>query len=472
MAQRYSDVFGVAPDQLDQEGAFNGFVDIDSPFHVDPYLLRDVRTPELQNSYQRFRAYFEDVIRLLRASRRTNDAMYRAAIGKLVFRELPNISLGYCTASAEGSGIGLRLAKSLTRTASEIVSAGFTDPIIFELVGLLEERIGADRISDMTIRIILPDLLAFSQRIAHNLAIAAQQVEYDDESFSVPVNPVNNRALVLVPHEILRHLPMAYDWSDIDYVCSYNEQLRHVVNRIVGDTWRHATRRIPKRELKDAVLRYPDLLRDLIDQYTAKPPSHYDFQKDPLGMLIWQDIAQDFAGRYPLALSLAVRPDPAQVLELVIVICNHFRRLVENNGLNRLFYDDQSNLRRETFAQLLFYGIADSYCEANNLDLSRESNAGRGPVDFKVSRGYSSRVTVEVKYSSNPHLRNGFTTQLPIYNEADRTDSSVYLIIRTTESTAVIESVRDLRQQATQQGNRVPEIIVVDGRLHPSASRA
>ena len=77
-----------------------------------------------------------------------------------------------------------------------------------------------------------------------------------------------------------------------------------------------------------------------------------------------------------------------------------------------MFYDDNNKLSHEIFAQLLFYGFADTYCESNNIDLNREPNAGRGPVDFKFSRGYHSKVTVEVKYSSNNCVVHGFTTNI------------------------------------------------------------
>ena len=65
MAKRYNEVFGVRREDFDGEGAFNGFVDIDSPFHIDPYLLRDAKNLELQGSYERFRNYFEEVIHIV-----------------------------------------------------------------------------------------------------------------------------------------------------------------------------------------------------------------------------------------------------------------------------------------------------------------------------------------------------------------------------------------------------------------------
>ena len=472
MARRYSDVFKVSHEALIQEGALDAFVDIDSPFHIDPYLLRTVSVPELAPSYQRFRQHFEEVLHLLDASQHPYDRMFREAVRKLRFRELPNVSLGYSKNSVSGSGIGRELAINLANTASQIMAAGIKDPVIFELVGLFEERIGADRISDMTIRIILPDLLRFSQRVAQNLGIVTRDFNYRQDAFALPFDNTTYQPVVLVPTELLRDLPVAEDWSDVDRICVYNEQLRRAVNQIIGLTWKHATKKVKKRDLKAALMAYPELLQDLIDQYNAKPANPYDFDNDPLGIMTWHDIAREYAGNFPLDFGIDGVLSPTQLLDLVRTICDHFRHLVEFNGLNRLLYDDRGKVRHETFAQLLFYGIADAYCQANDLDLSREPNAGRGPVDFKISRGYRARVTVEVKYSSNPHLRRGYTTQLSIYNQADRTKHSIYLIIRTKQSTKVIDALRRLRTEKAEQGSRVPDIFVVDGRIKPSASRA
>jgi hypothetical protein len=473
VARRYSDVFGVSHEGLESEGALDAFLDVDSPLHVDPYLLRDASAPELTDSHQHFTQYFEEVFRLLVASRRDYDPMYRSAVSRLHFPELPNVALGYSKGSRSGSGIGRHLALQQTRTASQIVEAGIMDPVIFELVGLFEPGIGADRVSDMTIRIVLPDLLDFSQRVAGNLGIVSHQFTYRGESYALPYDPGTGRPVVLVPSELLRHLPIAQDWSDIDYVCQYNEQLRRAVNEVIGSTWKDATnnRRVSKRELKATLLRYPDLLEDLVTQYTAKSPEHYDYDRDPVGIFTWHEAGQQYADQYPLDLGVDYVRTAEELLEVVRAICRHFRRLVESNGLNRVLYVD-GDLRHERHAQLLFFAVADAYCEANDLDLSREPNAGRGPVDFKVSRGYRAQVNVEVKYSSNTHLRKGYTTQLPIYNEAERVHHSIYLIIQTTDTTTVVDELMALREDQLNEGLRAPEIFLIDGRIQPSASRA
>jgi hypothetical protein len=275
---------------------------------------------------------------------------------------------------------------------------------------------------------------------------------------------------MLIPREILDDLPVALDWYDIDIVCRHNEELRAKVNEIIGMTWKHATRRISKKELKETLLKYPGVLRDMVEQYEEKEGKAYDFGADPSGILSWQNIARAFTEKFPLEMAKKLK-SPEDVLKIVQTICGQFQALVEDNGLFRMFYDDSGNLRHERFAQLLFFGVADSYCEANNLDLNREPNAGRGPVDFKVSGGYTARVTVEVKYSSNTSLQKGYTNQLPIYNRAERTVHSIFLVIRTTVSEVSIKNLLKLRDDERNAGKRVPEILVVDGRFKKTASK-
>jgi hypothetical protein len=145
--------------------------------------------------------------------------------------------------------------------------------------------------------------------------------------------------------------------------------------------------------------------------------------------------------------------------------------VVEHFGLSRVFYAPSKRLRHERFAQLLFYSVADSYCRANNLDLSPESNSGRGPVDFKISRG-NARVVVEVKWSSNSKLFRGFENQVRIYQTAESAYYAIYLIIQVRKSAGQIKQVEMSHGASARAGKRVPTFKVVDGRLRPSASKA
>lgn len=471
MARKLSDAFGVPHKAWVNEGAFDAFVEIDSRFHVDPHLLASSQVPELKHAYDTFKHHFEEVILILDASQTLNDRFYREAARRLVFREVPGVALGYSQSSISGSGIGPGLAKQITATAAEIINAGIKDPAIFELVGIFEDGIGADRLSDMTVHIILSHLIQFSQRVANNLKIPTQPYKGREGVVSLPFLPERSQPTILVPYDILNRLPVALDWDDIELVSTYNEALRTQVNQTVGQTWKGASQRITKRDLREALLRSPTALKTFLDEYKERPATPYDFTLDPEGEMIWHEIAQEFSNRFPLQLR-DQRVTAENIVSVVTKICDHFANLVEANGLFQVFYNDAKELRNERFAQLLFYGIADAYCAANNLDLNREPNAGRGPVDFKLSHGYNARVNVEVKYSSNKKLSSGYTTQLPIYDAAERTQHSIYLIVRTTESTAAIDTVQQLERTQLNAGKRAPKVIVVDGRYKRSASKS
>ena len=467
MARRFSTVLGITHEALDAEGAFDGFVDVDSKFYIDPHLLQNVTIPELATSHQNFRSHFADIFRLLKASKSVYDVPGRTAVRRLISREISYTGLGYSAGSTRGSAIGQKLARQIANTASEIIKLGIEDPELFELLGLIEDGIAADRISDMTTSIILLDLLRFTERIATKFRLRTRTQVVREQSFRIPYDPISQRPILLIPKEIIRPLPIAYEWSDIDVVCAHNAELRRRVNQIIGSTWKQAVK-VSKLELKALLLTEPEVLQDLIDQYKLKPTERYNFERDAKGEIAWYEAAQRYSEQYPLELPRYSR-NLVSIIEIVTQICNHFKVLVEDNGLYQLLYD-QEELKHERAAQLLFFGIADAYCSASNLDLSREVNGGRGAVDFKISRGYNDKVNVEIKYSTNNRLRRGYTEQLPAYDKAERALHSIFLIIKTNSSSTVLDELHKLRDEELAAGRRVPDIIVVDGRSRPSAS--
>ncbi len=471
MVRRFSTALGSTPKAFEKIGAFDGFIEVDTMLYIDPHLLVTSKAPEIKDAAEQFRRYFTDVIHILKHASSPRSVFWRRAYSKLIFKEISQLSLGYSNDDTSGSAIGPTLGASITKTAHEIISAGVEDPEVFELIGLLEEGIGADRISDMTAAVIRDNLFRYSQRIALELGLATKKFKFGETNYIIPFDKKMRRYVVLVPKDILRKLPVAHDWSDIDIVCTHNEVLRRKVNKIIGTTWRDATTKITKRRLRGTLLDHPDALRDLIDQYKEKAGNAYNFQSDPDGEIKWHEAAQQYTNQYPLDLSQFGKVSASNIIGVVQAICARFKQLIERNGLQLLLYNDKGRLKHERAAQLLFFGVADAYCEANALDLSREPNAGRGPVDFKVSRGYSARVNVEIKYSSNPHLEDGYSTQLPTYNQAERTQYSILLVIQTGNHEEKIERLRQLRQKILFENKQAPEIVVVDGRIMKSASK-
>lgn len=470
MPRKISTLLNVSSKSLKTKGVFDGFVDIDSRLHVDPSLLKNCRTPEFKTAHKQLETYFNEVLILISNSKVKNDVFWRRAHKRLQFKEIGNTALGYSEKGTGGSAIGPGLASKILETTVAIVEAGIKDPVIFELIGVFEEGIGADRISDMTISILVENFAQYTQRIAKEVGASTRKVRIRDSEYSLPYDPKTRQIILLVPQKILNDLPVAYDWSDIDRVCTYNENLRNKVNQIIGGNWKKATR-IAKGQLKGVLLKYPELLKDLIEQYKAKPKKGYDFDSDPLGELIWAELSEKAGKKYPLDLSEFKPITADNILKIVKQICSQYGSLIENNGWFEYLYDNTGKLKHERAAQLLFYGVAETYCQANNLDLNREINAGIGSLDFKVSRGFYAKVNVEIKYSTNSSLVKGFEKQLPAYNKAEKTDTSVYLVIQTNKSVATINELKRLREEKIKLKEKVPELILINGLRQISASK-
>jgi hypothetical protein len=170
-------------------------------------------------------------------------------------------------------------------------------------------------------------------------------------------------------------------------------------------------------------------------------------------------------------LKLQHRPTIEDVEKVVISICAKFKELVEEKGLWRSLYNRKTGEPlHESAAQLMFYGIADSYCSANNIGITPEANAGRGPVDFKFNIGYDVSILVEVKLSTNKQLLHGFEKQLPEYQKAEKTKKGKFLVIDLGNEKPIKRLFR-LRNELAEKSVNVAEILVVDASRRKSASK-
>ena len=128
--------------------------------------------------------------------------------------------MGYSENSKKGSGIGPKLAKKLTQTAYELIKAGIKDPEVFHLVGLLEEGIGADRISDITVAILLDDFLTYTQNVSLALKIKTDKFSYNKIDYEIPFYQDN--PIIFCPKSLLTDLPIVFDLEEIRNDYSYN----------------------------------------------------------------------------------------------------------------------------------------------------------------------------------------------------------------------------------------------------------
>jgi hypothetical protein len=157
--------------------------------------------------------------------------------------------------------------------------------------------------------------------------------------------------------------------------------------------------------------------------------------------------------------------------EVVNELLNQFKDLLENKGLWKQLWDYEGKPRKEKAAQSLFFAIAYAYCKANNIDLTPEADAGNGPVDFKLSHGFDSKIVVEVKLSTNSHLVHDYKKQLEIYKRADDTDEGIFLLVDVGRIGNKYTEVQRVRRDFLEKHGKASEIWYVDGTQKESASR-
>lgn len=463
-----SESLGVSTSQLWKYGVFDSYLGIDSLLHVDPARLRSTRIPELLGGYKRFHDYFESILDVIAAAK-PGDALERQAIKKLVFPEIREAALGYAEASDAGRGVTPYIAQRLYSTAKTIIDAGIKNPSIFEVAVLFEEDFGADLLSDMTVFMLLEELSAFNKRIASKLGLQTVERAVHGKTGTFVVSQQHGKRVLLIPNSILADLPLAKDWSEIDAVCIYNESLRKRVNELIQKAWGRRVQRITKPQIKEVLLNHPELLRELLKCYAKAKAEPYDFESDPRGVFIWHETSREYAKKNPLQLPAVKTTD--DVYAVVRTICEHFKHLVEEKGLNELLFDAEGRPKIEKASQLLFFGIADAYCVSNNIDISREPETGRGPADFKLSRGYHERVIVEAKLSSNGKYLDGLTAQLPTYLHAEKAKHGILLLIVVGDHEKKLQCIKRVHSKLKKNGQRVPDLFIVDALDKLSASK-
>src|SRR5229473_4455546 len=296
MAQQLSTYLNIKSDDLENAGILDTVIGVDTHLFVDPLLLSSAKASEFKNSRQEVERRYSEILLLLSKSEKRLSAK-----------------------SDSGRGIGPVLGCRLLESASEIIKLGISDPVIFELLGLFEEDFGADRLSDMTIRIIRYDLYEYTDRMSRELGLKdLARLRTTTKTYQVPHHPSRTKPLIFLPTEILRDLPIAQSWDGIDAVAAHNRALRQRINDMVAGIW-GKRKRIPKPDLRRAIFENPTALKELIRVYKESRPRAYDFATDPAGEVRWYFFGKDSATRFPLALAF----QPAEGLPGV-------QRVVEN----------------------------------------------------------------------------------------------------------------------------------------------
>jgi len=353
----------------------------DTELFVDPFLIFKDRSEFWRGAHDRIIGHFNHAFHLIADGNGDPQTLsYRKALDLLIFTEPRELCLGYTSKGTDGLGSGRGYALKIAAAIVDAIVRGIDHPRHFEELGILNEGIGSNRISDATCTILKYKLVEYTHQIAnrHGMLVADHRLyaaTFDEEKLrwetpvvSLPTNPNTGGPLLFVPERFLRDLPTlnADDW----WTYYENEQLRTDLNYEI-------LRHVDKATIVAKARAHPDSVRRWTLDREGKAAAPYDLAKDPKGALLWDQATLQFASTNPLQIQPAQSArDFAEVIGLVVT---QFRLFVEEQGGWELLWDSSGKDKPERAAQLLFRGIAQHYCKANNISLDPEVNLGRAP---------------------------------------------------------------------------------------------
>lgn len=473
-ATLFSKHFKIKPVELANRNVFDPVLNVDTKLFIDPLLLEgSASSPFGKNAHNLFRKHFAKVIKLITGSTSPGDAPWRNAVKSLQFPEVRYTCLGYGGASIRGSGGGKAQTATLAKTAKEIINLGVTDPDLFIAMALIEDGIGADRISDMTTKIIMPAIIEFTEEICRDLNVPVHQQQFqlsngDSYSGELPCNAFEQGPVLLVPRDILRDLPIANDWSEVGDAAARNAGVRNSINKQIASIWAARSRQ-SKTSVRQWALTDRTTFSELLAALHSVPRSGYDFDADPAGEVFWARLIGTLPeGSLPKYAKQAWTGKT--VSEVINSIIDTYKHLIEDRRLSEELYH-QNKPRAEKAAQRLFFVVAHAFCRANNLDITPEADTGNGPVDFKFSAGFSSRVLVEIKLSTNGKLVAGYTKQLETYATAEEAANAFYVIVDVGRIGQKLKQLEAAIKRFKQDKGFVRPYKVIDAKRRRSASK-
>lgn len=481
---RFSKTTGIEPTSSDDW--FDPVLEQDSPLYIDPYLVFADTDPMWAGAYDDVVTFFETAAELVLASGGEPDtAAWRKAISLLSFPEPHEFALGLALGSPRGAGTGEvfagRIAEVLallgaTRTAKLASIGGFA---------LFCDGIGMDRISDIIGNILKSRFIAYTRAVIVTHQIPTQIVPVKNASWdatrarwhgdNVALVPNNSTqgGVLLVPRRFLKDIPRVepedfWNWASITEASALRDDLNYDLSESLTKSERVArARRVAQSK--------PELAIQFLDRIDAQTHKPYDVIEDPRGLVGWHE-----GGARALALvssdsaSHSVAATPAEFRRWVTSIAEDFRFVVENTDAWRLLWDDKHTRHRaEKIAQAVAGVMWRTQCQNANVDLNKETNIGRGPVDFKFSQGWQKRALLEVKFISSTHFSHGAEKQLPQYLASEQVDFGIYLAIGFKDADfapARLKKVRDTCESLGAQMGAEVKLIVVDARPKASAS--
>lgn len=244
-------------------------IGVDLPLGIDPFLLFKSRNTTFSTLHGTILAAFNTAVDALRRG--------DVATAEYLF-DLPEVSeigLGYTQKGKRGSGVGSYLSRLIIETLKESPALMERGVRHVEEMQLVSVGIAADRTSDIAANLIKQYLIDYTQKqcalwdiplqsgVPINHIFDPKRLEWYDDYTDLPISPVDNSAIILVPRRIVRALP----WINYDdyFRMEFSAYLRAKRVKRQNQALRQAT---PSRKYsKEEVIAVTRLEVERIDRY-------------------------------------------------------------------------------------------------------------------------------------------------------------------------------------------------------------
>lgn len=470
---KFTEHFGVT--KGDADDWYDPFLEVDTKIFVDPFLLFRDTSSRWRGAHPRLIGFFNEVLKLIARSHGNHaSAHWKKAAQLLLFPEPPEFCFGYCETGTDGAGSAEGLRNDMLTQAEAAIDRGIFDVEHFEELTLFGPQIGVDRISDIVCNVLKPQFIRYTQAVARKKGIALETVgvrhaswslrdlRWEDGPVELPKSPYTGRGVILVPERFLREIPTAEQGAFWDFAWqNFNEELRTDFNyALAKDTDRQEIVRLARQR--------PDLVKQFMKYLEENPKPAYDFVNDPgFHTAFWE------LGKV-LGVSMKTPPPagPEEFCDFVGRVIAEFQHSVEDSDGWQLLWNGERP-RAERSVQQLFRAVVVHYCKANDIDLTGEANAGRGPVDFKFSHGWTRRAVVEVKLANNSKYWHGLSVQTPQYMRSEEVDCGYFVTLQFTSNdleTTRTAPINGIINNVETDANVKYRSVWVDARRKPSAS--
>jgi hypothetical protein len=482
----FSDFFGVRKSTLNKYGAFDISLLADLPLFVDPFLLFNSRK-------QKYRALHDRMIEYLQFLKQKSSAGEGLDSGLLqawyMFPEVEQNWFGFSAKGNHGHGLGRAFAEALYTNLGKIFGSFGAENVTrgshLEKLCLIRSGVGRDNVSDFTNNLIHEFLLDYTQAFAvrhvdpslrRKVTVRKVRFNYETETWESGMYDLPwylKDHVLLTPKDILTRDETWINKTDlIDDFQSIPEAIPNAQLRSqISNYFRKMLPRSPKRkDEREAAFRTVQQFPELIDFYIKSKEDAGDKAESIAGKRVafsQQLYLEQFRELADLLQTkTAFYTIPGNTYEDARQRVLFFKDVVENKGGHRIFYIGGTPLEREEDLHILYRMT----WFATSSDVTREANDGRGPVDFKVSRGSGDKTLVEFKLAKNTQLERNLENQTAIYEKASGADRSIKVIVYF--SVAERERVEAILKKLKLLGDK--DVILIDARKDnkPSGSRA